>query len=275
MRAPRLSDSVPDATSTPVAGFPFSPKTTPRTSRTAPSTDFCSLHRGADVDDCLPGGRYDPLSGKCSGQLGARCYQCFEGSLCEKQSPLEKCTLQSGGGLPTIFLDYWQAKNLEGQPCIAVPNDLVANYQFGGTAQKPSLLIIPALDAALRELHAAVGNAESGDEYFLIPAAGSTQAMAAAMFAMGAMHGTGGGQHVPVCDGGSCLLGAGGKVKAFSQRPYYSHYAYQANVTARPDRGQIMLWAADEVLFRMVVVGFRGLWFIMTVMVVLSVEEKM
>jgi len=223
--------------------------------------DYCSLHRDDETDKCLPGGKWDPIERRCTGYLGQACYQCFEGKVCD--NPVEDCTLQSGGGFPLVFLEYWQQHALSGAPCVSTPSDMATNYMFSlglpassmipgmsltlpgdsssvGTsfsvatsAQTPSLLILPALDAALRDLHRLSGNVGVEDA-FIVPAAGSTQAMAAALFAYGMLYAKGG--TTGSTSSGDATEGLPGATvsepaKAFAQIPYYSHYAYQANAT--------------------------------------------
>jgi len=209
------------------------------------TTDYCSLHQDNRQDKCLPGARYSPLTDSCEGFPGNKCYQCYEGDSCKKRIPLNKCTLISGGGYPTIFIDYWQQQTIQGKPCISVPNDMVTNYQFGssifsGNIQKPSLLLIGGaggseLDSGLRELHKSIHNVDPEvlDSYFLIPAAGSTQAMAAAMFGLS--------KKIVDEEETSTI-----PLKAFSQPPYYSHYQYQANTTVLPSGKQLLQWSAAE-----------------------------
>ena len=105
----------------------------------------------------------------------------------------------------------------------------MTNYVFGsGATTRPSGLILPQLDGVIRKLHAKVGNALT-EGYYIIPAAGSTQAMAAALYAMATLN--------PQPEG---------PLHAFSQIPYYSHYAYQARATSMAPTP--MVWDAEASL---------------------------
>jgi hypothetical protein len=89
---------------------------------------------------------------------------------CATKESMHECSLLSGGGLPQIFMEYWERDQLRGQPCVSSSSDFVANYMlygFNGGGAKPGPppgavdIIIPELDAEIRKLHKYIGNAET------------------------------------------------------------------------------------------------------------------
>ena len=189
------------------------------------SADYCSTHLTNAADPCWPGGQWDPLSRACSGYYGGMtCYQCFTGSNCKSRIPERNCTLSSAHGYPVVFQSYWTDAAVQGKPCVSSPVDMVTNYMIPVAldahtdTKPPGSMILPALDQAIRQLHKLAGNAatssDDGSPYWIIPGAGSTQAMAAALGALSKLSGS--REHV---------------LQAFGQRPYYGQYAYQANNT--------------------------------------------
>ena len=108
------------------------------------------------------------------------CYQCYVGPQCEAMA--RGCTLDAGSGNPLIFEKYWQERS-EAALCIAPSFHI--GYRF---ANADNVMVLPALDEALRHLHLMVGNVAPDvvKGHHLVIGTGSTQLISAAL--MGLSH---------------------------------------------------------------------------------------
>mmetsp|Transcript_45308 Transcript_45308/g.114068 ORF Transcript_45308/g.114068 Transcript_45308/m.114068 type:complete len:482 (+) Transcript_45308:94-1539(+) len=139
------------------------------------SSDLACAGFGRD-DPCRPGGYWDPLSKACVGNSGQACYQCYTGPRCRTRLGAHECALTSGPGNPLVFQEYWEEH--DGHPCTQTPANYRSSYDRGlDTSSEPQIL-----ESVVRDLHRAVGNADP-DNHTLVFGLGSTQVMAAAMYA--------------------------------------------------------------------------------------------
>lgn len=175
----------------------------------AKGLDLCSTFQSNATDPCLPGGRWDVVLQSCVGNgEGPGCYACYSGKYCKTFNSSALCMVTCAGGNPLMFQEYWEQDGND--LCTSSPVSYREGYQNQDAMSGP----VAEISTAICELHAEVGNAVC-DGHDVVVGFGSTQVMAAAMYALASLADTANSEMLHIA----------------TQVPYYMHYPYQANVT--------------------------------------------
>eukprot|EP00884_Botryococcus_braunii_P004197 jgi/Botrbrau1/13779/Bobra.0056s0031.1 len=134
------------------------------------------------------------------------CFQCYTGPNCQTAIPLSNCSFNAESGTPLLFEEYWVA-HPEAELRIPASEHL-------GYMDKP---ILPRLEAAIRAMHAMVGNIETKGKYIVV-GLGSSQVIMAALYALSEP------------DAGVAMV--------YAARPYYSAYQLQSDIV----HSQLFKW---------------------------------
>ena len=127
------------------------------------------------------------------------CFDCWTGDACADATPLDACVVAAAGGTPLLFEDYWTRHADEAT--LSLPPSYHIGYGArigcGDEAVAAGDYRVPGVDpacdalaAAVRRVHALVGNAdarradEAADGFYVVLGVGSTELIAAAMWAL-------------------------------------------------------------------------------------------
>lgn len=133
------------------------------------------------------------------GEKSCSCYDCWQGDECSVGIDIHQCNITADSGTPLLFEDYWLA-----HPEAEVRMRASFHQGYGGP--------LPQLEAAIRALHAQVGNAVTDGRQIVI-GMGSSMLITAAMYAFSNVSRTPG---VPA-------------TQVYSAIPYYNGYAWPAD----------------------------------------------
>ena len=99
------------------------------------SMNLCTYYEKHPTDECLPGGKWDPLSNACTGSSpGESCYSCYSGPWCDTyNNSTQACTAVLQGGNPLLFQEYWEQAATDG--CTSVPASFKSGYQVWTLAE--------------------------------------------------------------------------------------------------------------------------------------------
>ncbi|DBA90225.1 TPA: hypothetical protein ACH3X1_003523 [Trebouxia sp. C0004] len=114
------------------------------------------------------------------GEKSCSCYDCWQGDDCSVGTDIHQCNITADSGTPLLFEDYWLA-----HPEAEVRVRASFHQGYGGP--------LPELEAAIRALHAQVGNAVTNGRQIVI-GMGSSMLITAAMYAFSNVSRTPGGE---------------------------------------------------------------------------------
>jgi aspartate/methionine/tyrosine aminotransferase len=127
-------------------------------------------------------------------ESACRCFDCWAGLDCSERLTGDACVVMANSGTPYIFEDYWIDR-----PEASIT--ILPSYHLGYSTEP----VLPRLEAAIRALHALVGNAVTEGKHIVV-GLGSTELISAALYAL------------------SDSDPSASPAAVFAERPYYSGY---------------------------------------------------